>query len=291
MFQLPLFKDKNELPTGKINISFSELAIWLECSFRHKLMYIDGHKSKENHHMAFGTILHKYTEPLFLDGHKHFFKLEKEEIIYDAHEELYKKFGEIGFSDDIESWETSLDNLIREMPAWLNKTFINWKPIGSEIELFEKIEGQSKSRWFKGFVDRVLICEKPPRKGSKPKPNQSKEFIYWILDLKTSGNGWGSYQRRDPIKKIQLILYKHYLCQKLNLDLKQVKCGFLICKRTPGKNQELFELIEVSVGEKVIKNTLEKVNNMVNMLSKSLYRKDRNSCTFCPFKDDKKLCP
>ena len=48
------------------HISFSELKIWNECAFKHKLTYIDGLKGfKGNEHTAFGTAMHYVCENVF----------------------------------------------------------------------------------------------------------------------------------------------------------------------------------------------------------------------------------
>ncbi len=50
------------------HISFSELKIWNECAFKHKLVYIDGVKKfKGSEHTAFGTAMHYVCEKHVLD--------------------------------------------------------------------------------------------------------------------------------------------------------------------------------------------------------------------------------
>ena len=63
---------KNSLfPTGKPHISFSEIKQWKECSYRHKLVYIDRLAGFEgNEYTAFGTALHHVCENLVVDNSK-----------------------------------------------------------------------------------------------------------------------------------------------------------------------------------------------------------------------------
>ena len=50
-------------PTGKGHVSFSELSNWMECSYRHKLLYIDKlGKDEASPYLSFGTAVHESCE-------------------------------------------------------------------------------------------------------------------------------------------------------------------------------------------------------------------------------------
>ena len=50
-------------PTGKPHISFSEVKTWKECSWKHKLVYINKiDMFKPSPYLDFGTILHTEVE-------------------------------------------------------------------------------------------------------------------------------------------------------------------------------------------------------------------------------------
>ena len=52
------------------HISFSELKIWNDCPYKHKLVYIDEvNKFKGNEHTAFGTAMHYVCENM-VEGKK-----------------------------------------------------------------------------------------------------------------------------------------------------------------------------------------------------------------------------
>ena len=52
------------------HISFSELKIWDECPYKHKLVYVDEvNKFKGNEHTAFGTAMHYVCENM-VEGKK-----------------------------------------------------------------------------------------------------------------------------------------------------------------------------------------------------------------------------
>ena len=50
-------------PTGKPHVSFSEVKVWKECSYRHKLAYVDKLDSYEaNPYADYGTAVHNAIE-------------------------------------------------------------------------------------------------------------------------------------------------------------------------------------------------------------------------------------
>lgn len=260
------------LLTGKPHISFSELKSWIDCSYRHKLQYVDKlNVFRPSYHLAFGTATHAALE--------HYLKTRevKPEI---AHEQLVKLWRpeyakaepkEKDFS--IEKLKLQLTEIISEVPAWLEEQFPGWELVSAEEALYEVINPNGAK--FKGFVDCII----------KAKDKKGKELI-WILDWKTSGSGWTPMKKQDPMTGLQLTLYKNFWMQKIGaeLSLKDVRCGFVILKRKvkPGKH---CELMTVSVGEVTLKRGLKLITNMLASLDRKLFLKNRQSCTFCDFKD------
>ena len=60
----------NDFPTGKPHVSYSEIKNWKECSYRHKLLYVDGlQEYNPSPYADFGTALHNAIE-LFLKTKK-----------------------------------------------------------------------------------------------------------------------------------------------------------------------------------------------------------------------------
>ena len=53
-------------PTGKPHVSFSEVKVWKECSYRHKLAYVDKLDSYEaNPYADYGTTFAKEWHQVF----------------------------------------------------------------------------------------------------------------------------------------------------------------------------------------------------------------------------------
>jgi hypothetical protein len=77
--------------------------------------------------------------------------------------------------------------------------------------------------------------------------------------------------------------------KKKNIDIKAIKCGFVLLKRgaKPGKT---CELLTISSGPKMEERVEKMVGSMIASVKRGLYLKNRNSCKFCDFKDTK-YCP
>ena len=67
-----------------------------------------------------------------------------------------------------------------------------------------------------------------------------------------------------------------------NIDLKDIRCGFVLLKRG-GKPGKVCELVTVSVGPKTYEKGLKLMRNMIKTVRKGMYLKNRNSCKYCQF--------
>jgi phosphate starvation-inducible PhoH-like protein len=105
----------------------------------------------------------------------------------------------------------------------------------------------------------------------------------YIVTHNTSDWGWTADKKRDFNKQLQIMLYKIFYCQKMGLDLKDIKCGFVLLKRKPNKEGSYCEFVPVSVGDKSKERALSIVNSMVNQVKQGRAVKNRWSCRFCRF--------
>jgi hypothetical protein len=283
IFHLPLFQDKTILPTGKYHVSYSEVntACGTDgCGWKHKLKYVDGHEEPGTEHTTYGTSIHSALQDWLLKEKSVWF--DWEERIQECQKEVINAFSEIGFkpSDNelVKDWIRPVESMLTQIPAWMDENFPNWVPVAAELQLFEPIQGHT-NKWFKGFVDAIIRVPKKPRKGSR-KP--ASGYTYWIIDWKTTSWGWDMAKKQDKFKRMQLALYKHYVSLKLGIPLEDIKCGFVLLKRTAKK--ENLELLEVSVGDKTRQEAVDLVSNCVSMISKRFWLKNRNACRYCPFR-------
>ena len=268
----------------KEHVSFSEMKQWKECSWRHKLLYIDKLSTfEESPHLHYGTIIH--------DACEHFLKT-RELKVEEAKAKIKKAWDENGFDSDdfiqlqsqraklqgwnykhskIEDWLRWTEASLNSLEEFLDDTFPDWELVSAEDPLYESISDITTK--FKGYIDCII---KVPYKN---------DYKYWIIDWKTSsGRGWSIDKQRDFLTQSQIILYKHFLGTKNNIDMKKIQCGFVLLKKVK-KQGKSCQLIKVSSGPKSIEKANKIIRSMIKNVSKSIYLKNRMSCKFCIFKD------
>lgn len=262
---LPLYE---KLPTGKPHISFSELREWKECSYRHKLKYVDAiGDNMPGVHMDFGTAVHSACESFLKTGKMDtkVFKI-KLHTLWSEHQKIlpkeytassFKQFASEGLA------------ILPEIPGWFDETFPGWKFVDAEHQLYEGIDGHQHA--FKGFIDCIITA-----------PGPKDKQLYWLLDFKTCGWGWAMAKKTDELVRMQLVFYKSFWAKKANIDAKDIRCGFVLLKRT-AKPGNRCELVTTSVGDVVIKRSLTVIDNMLSSVKKGLVFKNRHSCDFCEF--------
>jgi hypothetical protein len=268
-------KSKFELlPTGKPHVSFSEVKTWKECSFRHKLTYVKKiDVFKPSPILEFGTAVHASCEDYLLT------RVMKEEICLNHLREAWKK-NEGGENFDESSYklaERDAKIILAEVPDFLEREFPGWEVIDAEHELYEPVENHPHA--FKGFIDGVIKC-----KGKRG------EDLIWIIDWKTSANGWRKEKRADTMVQSQLALYKNYWLQKNpTYQMKNVRCGFVILKKSAKLGQHC-ELFAISLGEVPIGRSLKVISNMITSVKRGVALKNRDNCMWCDYKDTEH-CP
>jgi ATP-dependent exoDNAse (exonuclease V) beta subunit len=269
-------------PTNKPHISYSEVKIWKECSWRHKLMYVDKLKTwEDNPYAEFGTIIHDTIEQYLKTGKMNTDTVEPrlqekwDEYGFDTAEYITKmtaqrrKFDLKYRHEKFSSWVKSANNILESIPNFMQENFGDWEYISAEEELYESIEGYDLK--FKGFIDAIV----------KSKINNKEK--YWIIDWKTTGpRGWYPDKRRDFLTQAQIGLYKKFWAQKENIPVKEIGCGYALLKRNT-KPERAAWFMPVSVGPKFITKSEKLLESMIRTVSKGMYLKNRTSCKFCSF--------
>ena len=258
-----------DLPTGKKHVSFSEVKLWKECSFRHNLFHIKKiDLSKPSTVLDFGTAVHASCEHYLLT------RVMDTSIAFKAMEKAWEEKSNLeGFtSESLEKAKSEASQILAEIPDFLDREFPGWEVVDAEHELYEPVSGHPHA--FKGFIDGVIKC-----KGKKG------EDLYWIIDWKTTQRGWFREKRSDEMVKAQLGLYKNYWHQKHpHIPFKDIRCGFVLLKKV-AKLGDHCELFPVSLGEVPIKRSLKVVSNMLTSVKRGVAIKNRDSCTYCEYKN------
>ena len=238
------------------HISYSELKDWVHCAFYHKLTRVDGIDGfTGNQYTAFGSAIHSVCEK----------KLLQEEIAENFFVEELKK--------NIAALDDEIDNkivhemmkqgnaIIPEIEDALNNYFEEYEVLAVEMPLMEMIEGEEDYR-FKGFIDAVVA---------------TPDGKVHIFDWKTCSWGWDSKKKNDKMVTYQLTLYKHFFCQKMEIDPKDVETHFALLKRTAKKNR--VEFFRVTSGSIKTNNALKTLNMALYNIKNKRYIKNRLSCT------------
>ena len=260
------------------HLSYSEIVCWMDCHQKHKLKYIDSISlDAPSIHTDFGHVIHTCLQE--------FIKSRTMPSLEFVEQEFTKKMeasnGLLNYYDyggDAKEFLDSIRPILEEVPRFLEENFKDWEYVAAEQQLFESMvddTGNEQTK-FKGYIDGII---KYP-KSSRLKTGKSDEYEYLILDWKCTGWGWSADKQRDPKKQMQLVLYKHFWSKKMNIDLSNIRCGFVLLTR---KGKKRCSLIPVSVGPKTTQNALNTINVMLGSLKKGMFPKNRNSCRFCEY--------
>ena len=255
------------LPTGKPHVSFSELRDWQDCSYRHKLKHVDKiDLFVPSPILDFGTSVHACCEQYLKTRSMNVdIALEMLDKAFETNKENPEFKREL-----LASYKKEAQSIVNDIPQFLEKEFPEWEFIDAEHTLYESIEKYPHA--FKGFVDGIIKT-----KGKKG------EDQYWIIDWKTTAWGWSSDKKSDSNIARQLVFYKSFWSKKTGINLKNIRCGFILLKRTakPGSH---CELIKVSVGDVTLEKSFKILNNMIGSIRKGIAIKNKDSCTYCPYK-------
>ena len=258
----------------KKHVSYSELAVWAGCNFRHKLKYVDKISlDKPSEHTLFGHAGHDILQK--------YLKTREIKDLDKAVEVLTLKFAENNIVVKQSEFQDTLKPIMEEIPSFLEEHFKDWTFVSSEEQLFETISGTTNERSFKGFVDGIIRVPK----SSRLKTGKPDEYEYHIIDWKFCGWGWDFKKKTDPIKIMQLSLYKHFVAQKMNIDPKEIRCGFVLLKKKKKKGGSRCELVPISVGPKTTEFALTTLKTMLSYGKKGLYPKNKNNCLYCEYKN------
>ena len=153
--------------------------------------------------------------------------------------------------------------LIPEIFPALEEYFDHYEVISTEEKLFEPMNdlNYAENYHFKGFIDLVV---------------RTGDGKYHVIDWKTCSWGWDNRKKSEKMVTYQLTLYKHFWCEKHNIDSKNVETHFALLKRTAKKN--LVEIFKVSSGDRKIQNALKILNKALYNIKKSHHIKNRLSC-------------
>jgi hypothetical protein len=267
------------------HISYSELSSFANgCQWKWKLDYLEDRRSKDfSVDLDYGTAVHASLES---------YLRRKDPVPVEAAIEIFnetfsKLYAENGpkYAKPLSAKDHAM--LVASGPAILKyikdcPDLQGLEPVHNEYPLFEDIARDGEPMKFKGFIDIVF----------KGKDKRGKDIL-WICDFKTCSWGWDREKRSDVWRHYQLFLYKYFLCKKFNIDPKNVRVAFILCKKRPSKGADPVEWFAVSAGPVSVQRALDVLNdNITEMIERekdNSFKKNRTKCEEwgrkCPYLD------
>lgn len=281
-------------------VSFSQYSMWSSCPQQYKLAYIDDlSQSSANIHTIFGSSMHeviqKFLDVMYNATKSSAMAMELDKMLKDALIQNFNKekavLEEGKFpctKEELEEFYGDGVNILRyfknKLPAFFSKK-------GYQLEAIElPLNAQIKDGvHFVGFIDIVL--------------KDTKDKSVTIIDLKTSTKGWSKYQKSDPVKNSQILLYKKFYAEKYGVSEDNVNVEFHILKRKVATDTE-YPIPRISRhipsnGKPSINKAWNGFMGFVNSVfdETGAYRTDieyetrkGKQCDWCEFKE-RGLCP
>jgi hypothetical protein len=268
---LPLYGQLKE------HVSFSELRLFNECSWKWYLIKVAGHTPTDrSFQMDFGKAVHSGMEVLYGPGggdpdaaSQHALRLYDEAL------------GTIGPLHPTDAKEAErlrgyiLPKMFRDCLDCPELQGI--RPLRSELQLMQPIaRTDGLEVLFKGFIDFIFV-----------KRLKTKTVIY-IADFKTCQWGWPAKKLQDIEVISQILLYKHFFCKLTGADPRNVTPAFILLKKRPRRTSpkgELPETFDLSVevakvggGPKATERALEYMQRSISEMHSYSYERNFGAC-------------
>ncbi len=261
----------------KNHISYSEFRNWKICPYYRYLTYEKRVNLFEgNIYTAFGKALHEVcekslTKPENFSGIKDiqdsFKKHFRQELINLPEDEQTK-----AKKENLSEWVESALKIIPEIYVALKEKFGDDFKIKKNVLAAEEVLMEPAGKYndrnmkFKGFIDLVAADDTSGK--------------VCIIDWKSCSWGWNSRKKSDTLVAQQLVLYKHFYCQKHNIDPSNVETYFVLLKRA-AKDGNRVEFVRVTAGKKRIENALNDLNKALHNITIGNHVKNKLHCTSC----------
>lgn len=281
-------------------ISYSNIVTYIECPWKWKLNYIDKLEAKSDSiDTIYGTSLHETIQNFI----SYYYSTTNKQV-FENKKNLIDKYSSLLIQrmiinkqlrqkenpklllqyKDMEKYVGYGIDLIMQFIPNVGKYFpkSGVKLFGIELQIKENI--QNIGILFLGYLDIVLHNE--------------KQDTYTIIDLKTSRLGWRDKQKKNEIKRLQLILYKYFFAQKFKVDINKINVQFIILKKQIFQSSQ-FKIKRIQTFsppnssitiKKSIKYMNEIIDNMQKSFNENYFIKNSFNCKWCPYKDKKDLC-
>lgn len=279
-------------------VSYSQYSMYSQCQYQWYLSYACGHSSfKPSIYLTYGTSLHEtlqeYLDVMFNKSIKEADELDLNKMLEDRMVSNYKQSlvenknehfsNKDQMREFIEDGQLSLDWFKKNRSRYFTRK--NTHLVGIEIPILRPV---TDNVFIRGFID-FIIYEKILDK-------------YTIFDIKTSTRGWSDKDKKDQTKINQILFYKRFYSEMLNVSEDRIEVKFFIVKRKVFSNPDypiyrIQEFIPAS-GKKKVEDAIKDLNLFVShCFTKDakhnidqVYIKNLDACKYCAFKDRNDLC-
>lgn len=295
---------RTEAPEGTKKISYSQFNVFQQCQYRWYLQYAQKlYPFNASIDTVFGTAIHetlqRYLVLLFNESVKasEDFKMLsffKERLIENYNIEFIKN-EENDFTDPDHMKEYYEDGVaILEWVKAHRKRLFDTKKyelVGIEIPIMTPVVSGMDKIYFQGFIDVVLR-------------NRESGMIF-IIDIKTSRQGWKDYQKKDQKKIAQVLLYKRYFSEQYGISEDDIEVTFFIVKRKlyehADYHQDRVQHFDPANGRPAVNEAVKNISEFLHecfyydgQIIEKEYKKNpgksQYNCKYCPFNDDNNLC-
>lgn len=290
-------------------VSYSQYSTWVSCHRQWKLQYVDKLRNPERGiELVFGTAMHNciqqwlpihYSQPKkaksmdLEESFKEFLIKEfKSAIIYEK-DSTGQNTKTILFApstkEELQEYYEDGCGILNHVQKYGEDFFPtkDYELVGCEIALKKKLINELD---FVGYVD-IIICD-------------TKLQHYYIIDLKTSRMGWYPAQKKDAKKINQLLLYKKFYSELLEVPLDHIYPLFIILKRKIQVHEDFvirrLSKVEPSHGSVSMKKMETSWNTFLTECfdENGKYKAEQNdvpspsesNCKYCYFKENAELC-
>lgn len=281
-------------------ISYSQYSMWANCPHAWKLKYVDGHKIDDTSiNTIFGTAMHEVIQE-WLD------------VLYNKSETVAKSvYLHEGFKDKLLT--LFKDNTLETDKG---KVFLSDKK--TLMEYYEqgcKILDYVQQNYKKLFpTNNTVLYAIEYELSVEVKPgvqyigyidivtHNTEDNTFVLYDLKTSRKGWSEYEKKDPIKLGQLLLYKTFFAHQVGVPEENITVEFVILKRTIYENSPYpiprVSKFEPSNGKPSVNKNWNRFQDFVDKsfdddgeyIVEQTPTPSKDACKWCKFKSRKDLC-
>jgi len=299
--QIPNIKDSLDayLQAKELNkypLSYSQMSMYWTCPYSWQLKYVNSIKTfSPSIHLVFGNAMHKTIQD-WLDirykdeqaSNNINLSNELQQNIINQYKSDTEKQEHFSTADDLNEFYLQGVSILQDIKNNVSKYFPtkNHKLIGIEMPIFTE-SNANENVLMVGFIDLVIL--------------NTETGVYALIDIKTSGKGWGDFKKKEFKTNAQLLTYKQYFSKQYKVELDKIDIQFFVVKRILYEGSKYTQSRiqqHVPANGKV---KLKELNTYIDAMIKSSFLDDgginkthkypkttnNNNCRFCDYKGSK----